>query len=263
MIAVENLTFAYDDGQPVLRDVGFRLEPGERAVLLGPNGCGKSTLLKILNGLLWPTRGGVVFDGTPLDRKAIRRPDAQRRFRKDVVLLFQNPDAMLFNPTVFDELAFGPRQLEMDAVDDRVAHWAERVGLGGHLARSPFGLSYGEKQKLCLAAILIVEPRLVLLDEPTSNLDPRSAAWLVDFLGGLAVTTLVTTHHLDLVEDLGDRILVLDETGRLTFDGGAEVLWRDRALLERANLVAPALPERDRPGAIRPPLGERSRKVLP
>jgi cobalt/nickel transport system ATP-binding protein len=239
VIDARELGFAYDGGRAVLQDLTFRIHEGNRAVLLGPNGCGKSTLLKILNGLLAPTAGAVSYEGERLEPATLKRAGFLRRFRRDVVLLFQNPDAMIFNPTVFDELAFGPRQLEMEGVEDRVRSWAARVGLAGHLARSPFGLSYGEKQKLCLAAILILEPRLVLLDEPTSNLDPRSAGWLVDFLRELPLTILVTTHHLDLVDQLGERILVLGEDGRLLHDGAHAELMGNRDLLERANLVAP------------------------
>ncbi|HNQ03212.1 MAG TPA: ABC transporter ATP-binding protein [Thiobacillaceae bacterium] len=225
------------NGNLALESVSLRVSAGERVVLLGTNGSGKSTLLKILDGLLTPTHGSYRYQGEDISPKRLRERGLNLRFRREVVLLFQNPDAMLFNPTVFDEIAFGPRQLRMPDVEERVRHWAQTVGVAAHLHKPPFSLSGGEKQKVCLAALLAVEPRLLLLDEPTSALDPRSTGWLVDFLAGLRITTITTTHNLSLAPELGRRALVLGENHRLLHDGPIEGLLGNLDLLLAANLA--------------------------
>jgi cobalt/nickel transport system ATP-binding protein len=145
---------------------------------------------------------------------------------------------MLFNPTVYDEIAYGLRQLgEARDIDGVVREWAVRLGVEPHLKRPPFQLSGGEKQKVCLAALLCLEPRVLLLDEPTANLDPRSTGWLVDFLQDLSVTSVATTHNLSLAGELGDRVLVLSEKHQLIFDGRVEELLGDEDKLLAANLV--------------------------
>jgi cobalt/nickel transport system ATP-binding protein len=237
MLIVENVSHSYADGDRVLRGVSFRIDPGEKVVLLGTNGSGKSTLLKILNGLIPPAAGRVTYADVPLTPANLKDPLFHRRFRREVALLFQNPDTMLFNPTVYDELAFGPRQLGLDDIDGRVRHWAGTFAITPHLARPPFQLSYGEKQKVCLASLLALEPRLLLLDEPTANLDPRSTGWLIDFLHDLAVTALVTTHNLTMASELGDRTLLLSENHKLTYDGDIHALMKDRDALLQANLL--------------------------
>jgi cobalt/nickel transport system ATP-binding protein len=237
MLRVENLSHAYDGEGPILRDVSFSIEPGERVVLLGANGSGKSTLLKILNGLVTPTAGRWLWHDRDMHRRALANRDLAREFRRRVVLLFQNPEAMIFNPTVRDEIAFGLRQLDVEDVDDRVAHWAKQLEITEFLDRPPFHLSGGQKQRVCLAALLALEPELLLLDEPAARLDPRSTGWLVDFLQALEVTILVTTHNLSQAPELGDRALVLSETHELIYDGDIEPFLSNMDLLIQANLV--------------------------
>lgn len=236
MIELDRVSFVYD-GAAVLSEVTLALRAGERCVLLGTNGSGKSTLLKLLNALLLPTAGTYRYKGEPMSARRLAAPSFARLFRREVVLLFQNPDAMIFNPTVFDEIAFGPRQLGMEDVEGRVHQWAARLGIERLLGRAPFQLSGGEKQKVCLAALLILEPEILLLDEPTANLDPRTTGWLIDFLGELTLTTLITTHNLTLAGELGDRSLVLSEEHSLIYDGPFDHLARDESLLHRANLL--------------------------
>jgi cobalt/nickel transport system ATP-binding protein len=218
----------------VLDGVTFEISRGEKVVLLGANGSGKTTLLRILDGLLFPDRGRYRFAGKPVTREGLSERDFCRWFRKSVGFLFQNPDAMLFSPSVAEEIAFGPMQFGLDA---RVSHWAEVFALGPLLQKVPTGLSGGEKQKVCLAALLAVEPEVLLLDEPTANLDPRSTGWLVDFLQELPITTLVTTHNLSLARELGERTLLLSEGHRLIYDGPLDALLDDREKLLQANLV--------------------------
>ncbi len=237
LLEASGLSFHLEGGADLLLDIELALLPGDKVVLLGANGTGKSTLLKLLNGLLWPSRGEVRYAGQRLTRESLKAPDFHRRFRREVVLLFQNPDAMLFNPTVADEIAFGPRQLGLPDVDDRVRHWAGLLRIESLLGRVPFSLSGGEKQRVCLAALLVLEPRVLLLDEPTTNMDPRSTGWLVDFLADLQQTSLVTTHNLSLAGELGERCLVLGEDHRLIYDGKIGTFLKDREKLQAANLV--------------------------
>ena len=237
LVTAESITFAYPGHAPTLCDVSFALERGDKAVLLGSNGCGKTTLLRILDGLIFPQRGRVLHESLAVTETALRNREFCRRYRQEVALLFQNPDSMLFHPTVREEIAFGPRQMEFDDIDDRVTSWASTLQIGKLLDRPPFRLSSGEKQKVCLAALLVLEPKLLLLDEPTANLDPRSTGWLVDFLQDLDLTVLVTTHNLSLAGELGKRCLVLSEDHRVIYDGDLDPILEDMDLLLRANLV--------------------------
>lgn len=225
-------------GKSVLSQLSFDIDAGERVVLLGANGCGKSTLLRILNGLIAPSSGEVRYQGQAISPALLKKtPALQRQFRQSVCLLFQHPEMMIFNPTVYDEIAFGVQQIEGIDVDARVTYWANQVGVGHLLTRLPFNLSGGEKQKVCLAAMLALEPRVLLLDEPTSAMDPRSTGWLIDFLNALGITTLISTHNLSLAVELGARALVLSEDHRLIYDGDIAPLFEDLSILLSANLV--------------------------
>ncbi len=237
MIKVEAVSYAYPDEEPVLREVSFAVPRGQKAVLLGCNGSGKTTLLKLLDGLIFSRTGSYSYDTKPVTRRSLGDRVFNRKFRKAVVLLFQNPDAMLFNPTVYDEIAFGCRQLGIDGIEERVRQWADVFNLSRHLDRPPFRLSNGEKQKVCLACLLAVEPEVLLLDEPTSSLDPRSTGWLIDFLQDLEMTVVVATHNLSLASELGDRILLLSEHHELIYDGDLEPILGDEDKLLEANLV--------------------------
>jgi cobalt/nickel transport system ATP-binding protein len=237
MIEVRGLGFAYPGGAPILAGLDFRLAPGEKALLLGANGAGKSTLLKLLDGLLFSRDGEIRYDGRPLDRAALRERDFRRRFRAEVGLLFQRPELMFFNPTVRDEIAFGPRQLGLADADARAAHWAAAVGLTAELERPPFRLSGGQQQRLGLACLFALEPRLLLLDEPTAHLDPPATGWLVDALAASPASVLVSTHRLGLAPELGERALLLSPAGRLLYDGPLEPLLADGERLLAAGLL--------------------------
>jgi len=238
MLELEGVSYRYPESDPALKGISLRIEEGEKVVLLGSNGSGKTTLLRILNGLIFPQEGVYRYGSDPVTERRLKDRSWSRRFRKEVVLLFQHPEAMLFNPTVRDEIAYGLRQLGDEGdLDGTVRRWAVRLGVEAHLTRPPFQLSGGEKQKVCLAALLALEPRVLLLDEPTANLDPRSTGWLVDFLHELSVTSLATTHNLSLAGELGDRVLVLSEGHELIFDGRMEDLLGDEEKLLAANLV--------------------------
>lgn len=217
--------------------LSLQLMAGEKVVLLGANGSGKSTLLKLLNGLLPVSQGTFHWQGEAITPERLRHRELARRFRRDCVLLFQHPEAMLFNPSVAEEIAYGPRLLELEEIPARVARWANELGLEPLLPLPPFQLSGGEKQKVALASLLVLEPGLLLLDEPTASLDPRATGWLVDTLLDSPATTLVSTHNLSLAAELGDRALVLGEGGKLLFDGPLRLALDDMELLEQAGLA--------------------------
>lgn len=238
MIELKNVYFKYNNNE-LLKDITFKIKEKEKVVLLGINGSGKSTLLKIINGLLFPQRGKYFYKGVEINKKQLKYKEFNKKFRKEVVFLFQNPDSMIFNPTVYDEIAFGLRQLgdKKENIDEKVKYWAEKLGVYKYLNEPPFNLSGGEKQKVCLAALLILEPEVLLLDEPTANLDPKTTGWLIDFLYELNLTTIITTHNLSLSLELGDRGLVLSENHQIIYDGNLEEFIKNIEMLKKAGLV--------------------------
>jgi len=236
MIKLQNISFKYNNTQ-ILKNISFEVKEKEKVVLLGINGSGKSTLLKIINGLIFPEKGECFYKNQKITPEKLKDKQFVKKFRKENVLLFQNPDTMIFNPTVYDEIAFGLRQLGLSNVDEKVRYWAEKLGIYKYLETQPFNLSGGEKQKVSLASLLVLEPEVLLLDEPTSSLDPRSTGWLIDFLYELNITTIITTHNLSLSLELGDRGLVLSENHELIYDGNLEEFIKDKDKLMEANLI--------------------------
>jgi cobalt/nickel transport system ATP-binding protein len=237
MLELSNVRYRWADERPILDDLSLKVAPGEKLVLLGANGCGKSTLLKLMNGLLFAESGEVRWHGEALSPARLRQRDFARRFRRECVLLFQHPEAMLFNPTVREEIAYGPRQLDLPDIDTRVRHWAGELQLTGALDKAPFSLSGGEKQKLALACLLALDPPLLLLDEPGASLDPATVGWLVDTLVNSDRTVVVSTHNLSMAAELGSRCVVLGQGGEILFDGPVRMALTGMALLEKAGLA--------------------------
>jgi len=234
--------FSYVEDRPALRAVDIRISQGESIAVLGSNGSGKSTLLSIMNGLLFPTAGFVEAYGTRLTEDQLALEEFARFFRSRVAFVFQNPDIQLFCPTVLDEVNFGPLQLDLPREEIRRRSQEVLALLGiEHLAdRAPFNLSGGEKKKVAIASVLSMNPEVLLLDEPGNGLDPRTQAWFVEFLQRLRETgkTIVTaTHDLSIVDEIAERILILDEDHRLVADGPAAEILRDQELLLKANLI--------------------------
>ena len=236
-IEVAALNFRYPSGSAGLSDVSFRVDAGECVALVGPNGAGKSTLLLHLNGLL-PERhessGAVQVFGQKVTRANVHQ------IRRQVGLLFQNADDQLFCPTVFEDVAFGPRQhgLDEQQVGARVRDCLARVGLAGFEQRSPNRLSGGEKRRACLAAVLACEPRVLVLDEPTSDLDPRGRREFKALLASLPVTKIIATHDLELALEQCPRALVLDG-GKLVAQGPTGELFADEPLMLAHGLETP------------------------
>lgn len=237
MIELQNTRFGWPDSSDTLTDVSFTLNAGEKAVLLGANGSGKSTLLKLLNGLVVAQGGSYRYDGTVVDKARLADREWLRRFRQEVVLLFQHPEAMLFNPTVRDEIAYGPKRLGHADADARAEYWASQLQLTPLLDKAPFTLSGGQKQKVALAAILIMQPKVILMDEPSASLDPRSVGWLLDFLQDTDAAVLVSTHNLAMAQQFASRCLVLDTDGRLAHDGALDAALNNTELLFNASLA--------------------------
>jgi cobalt/nickel transport system ATP-binding protein len=236
-IEVRDLHFRYHDGAVALQGVSFSVAAGECVGLIGPNGAGKSTLLLHLNGLLpesWNGESAVLVDGRPLTRQTL--PELRRR----VGLLFQDPNDQLFCPTVFEDVAFGPQQLGLSQpeIRVRVAQALARAGLPGFEQRAPHHLSVGEKRRVCLAGVLACEPSILVLDEPTSSLDPRGRREIKELLRQIPITKLIATHDLELVVELCTRVIVLD-AGAVVAEGPTVELLSDEELMLRHSLECP------------------------
>jgi cobalt/nickel transport system ATP-binding protein len=237
LLDVRDLAYSYPDGHEALRGLTFSLAPGERVALIGPNGAGKSTLLLHLNGLL-PDRPAanpaVTVDGLPLAEPNL--PEVRRR----VGLLFQDPDDQLFCPTVWEDVAFGPQQLGIrePQLSGLVRDALAQVGLAGFEDRLPHHLSRGEKRRVCLAGLLACDARLLVLDEPTSDLDPRGRRELMALLTRLPMGQLIATHDLEFVVEICPRAIVLDG-GRIVADGPSRQLLDDERLMLAHGLERP------------------------
>ncbi len=228
------LSYAYPDGTRALRDVDLCIDEGESVALLGPNGAGKSTLLLHLNGVL-AVSDRVHIGGLPVLQENLSE------VRRRVGLVFQDPDDQLFSPSVFDDVAFGPLNLGVppDEVRKRVDAALEKVGMAGYGDRSPFHLSFGERKRIALATVLSMEPSLLVLDEPTSNVDPRARREIIELLRGMGLTKVIASHDMDMVAELCDRVMVLAE-GRVVADGPVDEILTDVELLERNGLEPPS-----------------------
>lgn len=239
---VENVHFSYDGRIEALAGIDLTIWGGERVAILGSNGSGKSTLLKILDGLYFPASGTVRAFGRPLTEQALLEEAFGFEFRRRVSLIFQDTDVQLFSPTVYDEIAFAPLQLDlpMPEVRRRVEEALVALNLDGLRDRAPHRLSGGEKRKVAIASVLSLQPDVWLMDEPTSNLDPRSQAWLIDFVceQAMAGKTIVTaTHDLDIVRDIADRVIVVGEDHRIAAAGTPDDILDNFDLLLATNLV--------------------------
>lgn len=239
MIECKNIGYSYTDyalnKKELFKDLSFSIAKDEKVLLLGVNGCGKSTLLKLLNALITPSSGQYLFEGEQVDKSYLK--SHAKTFRKRVVLGMQDPSTMLFNPTVYDEIAFGLRHFGYESVDERVHHYASLFGVEKILKESPLKLSGGQKQKVLLASLLCLEPEVLLLDEPTAHLDPLTTGWLVEFLEELKVTSLIATHNLSLGRELATRAIVLGEGEGIIYDGGVDTLLDDTETLLKAKLL--------------------------
>jgi cobalt/nickel transport system ATP-binding protein len=232
-LEVEGLSFSYPDGRTALREVSLRIAPGEKVALVGPNGAGKSTLLLHLNGIL-TGEGTVRVCGLPVEAKNLGR------VRAAVGMVFQNPEDQLFSPTVYDDVAFGPlyQGLKPDEVRERVDAALAAVRMTDYARRVSHHLSVGEKKRISIATVLSMQPEVLVLDEPTAGLDPRSRRGLINLLQELPQTMLAATHDIRLVAEVFPRTIILDG-GRAVGDGPTSQLLAQPDLLEAHGLEAP------------------------
>ena len=235
-IEIRHLSFTYPDGHQALKGLNLSVERGECLGLVGPNGAGKSTLLLHLNGLIPSPNGAVRILGEVINKQSL--PGV----RQKVGLVFQNPDDQLFCPTLFEDVAFGPlnNQVPAEEVPGRVAQALKKVGLEGFEQRSPHHMSVGEKRKASLATILSMDPEIIVLDEPSSNLDPRSRKELIRLLASFTETRIVATHDLEMVLQLCDRVALMDQ-GAVVALGLPEEILSDEELLKSHGLELPEI----------------------
>ncbi len=233
-LLVEDVAFAYPDGHQALFGVDLRIEPGERVALLGPNGAGKTTLVLHLNGILRAGRGRVSVAGLTVDKRNLTE------VRRRVGIVFQDPDDQLFMPTVGEDVAFGPRNLGLpeSEVAARVTEALRQVGMDGAADRAPHHLSFGQRRRAAVATVLSMHPEILVLDEPSSNLDPAGRRELAEVLEALPVTLLMVTHDLPYALQLCPRSVVLDG-GVVVADGPTRTLLADTPLLAAHRLELP------------------------
>jgi cobalt/nickel transport system ATP-binding protein len=235
-IEIRHLSFTYPDGHQALKGLNLAVERGECLGLVGPNGAGKSTLLLHLNGLIPSPNGAVRILGEVINKQSL--PGV----RQKVGLVFQNPDDQLFCPTLFEDVAFGPlnNQVPAEEVPGRVAQALRKVGLEGFEQRSPHHMSVGEKRKASLATILSMDPEIIVLDEPSSNLDPRSRKELIRLLASFKETRIVATHDLEMVLQLCDRVALMDQ-GVVVALGLPQEILSNEGLLKSHGLELPEI----------------------
>ncbi len=232
-IEVRNLSFSYPDGTEALRNISLEIGKGEKVAIVGPNGSGKSTLLLHFNGIL-RGKGEVRILGKVINK------DSLKKIRREVGLVFQEPDDQLFSPTVFDDVAFGPlnQSLPAEEVRKRVREALQKVGMAGYENRSSHHLSYGEKKRVSIATVLSYNPEILALDEPTSNTDPKNRRRLINLLKGIAKTIVIATHDLDLVLDVCPRCMIINQ-GAIRANGKTQELLTNPHLLEANDLELP------------------------
>ncbi|WP_231589969.1 energy-coupling factor ABC transporter ATP-binding protein [Methanosarcina siciliae] len=242
---LRNVSYSYTGKINALKDINFKANSGEQISIIGSNGSGKSTLLAILDGLIYPTAGEFyAFENMIIEEvfDTIKDNEFRSYFRTRVGFVFQNSDVQLFSPTVFEEIAFGPMQLNMtpEDVETRVMEVLEMMELTKLKDRSPHTLSGGEKKKVCIATVLATNPDILLLDEPTAGLDPRTQLWLTELLqelGNRGKTIIIATHDLELVEQISKRAIVMSEDHMIKVDGNVEKVLDNLELLLSTNLI--------------------------
>lgn len=233
MIEFKNVSFAYDKNAPVLEGLSFRIEDGESVGLIGANGAGKSTVMKILLGLL-PCEGDVTVDGLRVEKKNL--PEVRRRLG----YVLQDSDNQMFMPTVFEDMMFAPRNygLSKEDAEARVDKVLKDLGLTELKHRYNHKISGGEKRMAAIATILAMEPKAILMDEPSTALDPYNRRTVINAVNKLKMTKLIASHDLDMILDTCQRVLLISG-GRLVADGKADEILRDKALLEANRMELP------------------------
>lgn len=241
ILEVSQLSFTYEDGTKALDNISFQIKKGEKVALLGANGSGKSTLFLTLTGIHKPQSGSIFLHGLPVSysKKGLFR------LRSQIGMIFQEPDQQIFSPDVFQEIAFGPSNLGFheDTVKKKVAKIIEELNMEAYLSKPTHLLSGGQKKQVAIADVLVMEPEIILLDEPASSLDPfhtRLVYSLIDRMAKQKITLFLSTHDMDHALSFADRIILFDH-GKIAADGRPEDIFLEDALLKETNLEPPAL----------------------
>lgn len=242
---LRNVSYSYLGKIDALKNIRLEVHQGEQVCIMGANGSGKSTLLAIIDGLVFPSSGEYSAFGTPVTEgifDSIKDNEFRQYFRRKVGFVFQNSDVQLFSPTVFEEIAFGPLQLDLskEEIRARVEEVMEMMGIAKLRDRAPHTLSGGEKKKVAIASVLATNPDVLLLDEPTAGLDPRTELWLIELLqelGKAGKTIITATHDLDIIEQISARAVVMGEDHSIRVDRGTKSVLSDLELLLAANLI--------------------------
>ncbi len=242
LFELKDVTYSYLAKFPALCGLTLNIRQGEKIAIIGANGSGKSTFLQMLDGLIFPDRGTIKAFGDVLKESAFNEESFSVNFRKRVGLVFQNPDVQLFCPTVKEDIMFGPLQLGVSKEDikKRLEEIVGRLDIGDLLNRAPHQLSIGEKRKVAIASTLMVDPEVLVLDEPTAGLDPLTTRHIIDLLihDNLAGKTIITsTHDLHIVEEISDLVYVFSHEKKIIKSGPPDEILNDVPLLEANNLV--------------------------
>ncbi|HTD50747.1 MAG TPA: ABC transporter ATP-binding protein [Acidimicrobiia bacterium] len=242
LLVVEQASYVYLGRFTALDSVSLSVARGEKVALVGANGCGKSTLLKVLDGLLFTQSGIYTAFGEPVTEDRLEDEQFNAGFRSRVGFMFQNSDAQVFSATVREEIAFGPANLGLpaDVIDRRVDDTLEMLDISAIADRAPYQLSGGQKKRVAIASVLVMNPEVLLFDEPTAALDPRTRAWLLDLMVDLnraGKTIVVATHDLEHLDMLADRCAVFSEDHQIVAVGPTGQILADHTLLSSVNLV--------------------------
>jgi cobalt/nickel transport system ATP-binding protein len=242
IITLKNIDYSYYGKIAALKNISFSIKRGEMFSIIGLNGSGKTTLLHIINALIFPDTGDVLFEGNAITEKSLKEKSLGIQFRQRMGYIFQNSDIQLFCPTVFDELLFGPLQLNLslETAQERAEQTLSYLGIGYLKERPVYMLSGGEKKRVAIASVLTMNPDVLLVDEPLSNLDPKTQTFFIELLFELnqaGKTIIFTTHQLDLIDHLQPRVAVLSDEHTIRKTGTASEILSDEELLISVNLI--------------------------
>ncbi|MFA9396938.1 MAG: energy-coupling factor ABC transporter ATP-binding protein [Clostridiaceae bacterium] len=242
MIDIRNLSFYYDNEESALLDIDINIKKGESVALIGPNGCGKSTLLKVINGLVFGTKGDYLFLGDSVDRKTMKKKDFTKNFHRKIGFIFQDSSVQLFCTSVYEEIAFGLKQMgyEENIIKDRVCDILKFLDIEHIKNKKPYHLSGGEKKKVAIGAALILNPLVLTLDEPLNGLDPKSKMFIKNMLIDLnksGKTIICATHDFHYVDGIFERAIVFSKDHKIIRDGKYKDIIEDKEFLKNNNII--------------------------
>lgn len=242
MIDIKNVTYKYDTKVTALKNVNFHVDEGEAVALIGVNGSGKSTLMKLINGLITPDSGSYLFEGEEINYKKLQNEKFSKAFHKKIGFVFQNSEVQLFCSNVYDEIAFGPRQMGMDEkeVQRRVEDTLKLLQIDELRDRQPYHLSGGEKKKVSIASVVVLNPDVYIFDEPMNGLDPRTKRFLKEFMitiNNAGKTILCSTHDFEYVKGIFKRAVVFSSDHTIVRDGDYNEIMNDNTFLYDNNII--------------------------